>query len=278
LEDVIRTSRDDIDDPLSNNANYDVTILRGGNQDLKAETSRTYQWGLTYAPKQIDGLTFNVLSSETYYRNKLTSFAPQTIVTFESLLPQRVIRDANGRITTVDATTINFGKVYLRSVDFGLSYNRQFETTGHWTLQLDAVQQLEYRTTDRPDRDPIETPRGEDTVSPPEWSGAASLFWNKGSWDAALFAHYLDGFDSNSSGPFFDAATSYPSGTTFDLRMGYRFRQAIWRTFGRDLRIQIGIGNITDRQPPFANTVWGYNQGLHSPLGRTYDVTLRWQF
>jgi hypothetical protein len=36
------------------------------------------------------------------------------------------------------------------------------------------------------------------------------------------------------------------------------------------------VQNVLDRDPPFANTLTGYRGG--SPLGRTYEVTLRVPF
>lgn len=278
LEDIVSSSTLTISDPQKGGTRYAVTRLRGGNTHVSAETSQTYQFGLTLNPRTVSGLQLHFHTDEVYYRNKLNVLPEQVLVNHESRFPDRIIRDASGRITTIDATTINFGEIYTRNLDLGLSYDFTSDRLGRITLQADAVRQLDYRIADRPDRPGDETPDGSDTVSPPSWRGLARLLWNRGSWDITVLASYLADYESNGSGPFLDQSTTTPSITTVDLRIGYTFRQGLWHGRARDARLQLGIGNVADRQPPFANTPYGYNQSLHSPLGRTYDVTLRLPF
>ncbi|GAB5562359.1 MAG: TonB-dependent receptor [Synoicihabitans sp.] len=278
IEDIVNESLRDYSDPQFNGEEYDMIYRRGGNPDVTSEKSKTYQFGVSFEIPQIDGLKLSALSHETYYTNKLGVIGPQTIIAHEAEFPDRVIRGTDGRITTVDATTINFGKVYTRSLDYILSYEREFDNLGYLQFRVDAVQQLEYRFENRPDRVGIEVKDGADTASPPEWSGFAQVFWRKNAWDVTVMANYLAGYASNDTGPFFDQSTTYPSFTTVDLRLGYTFKEGIWQKWGRGARVQIGVGNIADKAPPFANTTWGYNQGLHSPLGRTYDMSIRFPF
>lgn len=278
LEDVVFTGTATVTHPVLNGERYPVDTLRGGNPAVEAETSQTYQFGVTFAPPQAKGLSLYARSYETYYNNKLNTLTEQVFVSFENRFPGRVSRDVSGRITQVDNTTVNFGKVYVRAVDIGLVYDHDYGDFGQVRFNVDAARQLDYRTETRPDRAGTATPDGEDTVSPPEWKVFGMLFWNRGVWDATATVQYIDGYASNGSGSFFDSSTAYPSFTTVDLRVGYTFRRGLWRDWGRDARLQIGIGNIADREPPFANSPYGYNQGLHSPLGRTYDLTLRMPF
>ncbi len=278
LEDVVRTGTTTIIDPLLAGERYTVAYRRGGNLDVSAETSRTYQFGLSVTPPFLAGLTFHARSYETYYNNKLNTLTEQLFVSFEERFPDRVSRDTSGRVTEVDNTTVNFGKVYLRAADLGLAYEHDFGDLGRITVRLDATRQLAYRTEMRPDLAGTVTADGEDTVSPPKWKAFGLLFWNRGAWDVAITAQHLDGFASNSSGSFFDAATAYPSFTTVDLRLGYTFAERGWRGWGKNTRVQLGVGNLADRTPPFANSTYGYNQSLHSPLGRTYDVSVRLPF
>lgn len=278
LEKLERSRIDDINDPQMGGANYDVAVINGGNLSIQAEHSKTYQFGVTIEPPFIEGLRLRALTHETYYDNKINELGPQTFVDFADQFPGRVTRDGSGTVTQVNATTINFGQVYTHSLDVGLSYSREFAATGRWLFQADAIRQLDYRLDERPDRTADLIADGVDTASPPKWGGFASLLWNKGNWDATIMARYTSAFESNGSGPFFDQFTSIPSWTTVDLRVGYQFEEDIWRGFGKGLHVQMGVSNIADKQPPFANTVWGYNQNLYSPLGRTYDLTIRLPF
>jgi outer membrane receptor protein involved in Fe transport len=61
-----------------------------------------------------------------------------------------------------------------------------------------------------------------------------------------------------------------------DLRMGYNFKQGILRGYGKNVRASVGVNNVFDKKPPFSDTLWGYNAGLHSQLmmGRSYELSL----
>jgi hypothetical protein len=39
------------------------------------------------------------------------------------------------------------------------------------------------------------------------------------------------------------------------------------------LRINGGLGNVFDREPPFANTQFGYDSGFHNAKQRTYNLS-----
>ncbi len=89
-----------------------------------------------------------------------------------------------------------------------------------------------------------------------------------GGWESGVSTRFIDGYASNSTGAFRDQATAIGSWTTVDLRVGYRFSRGLWRGLGKDLRVLAGVGNVADRDPPYADTVYGYNPGLLNPLGR----------
>jgi iron complex outermembrane receptor protein len=257
---------------------YSVAYIRGSNLHAQPETSQTWQAGLTATPGRLPGLTFRALINETYHRNKQGILFEQTLLNFEDRFSNRITRGADGRVTAIDATTVNLGRIYTRSLDLHLSYVRDFGSVGRWTLRSDATRQLEYLTDLVPGRTPVTISNGEDTLSPPRWSTLGSLWWDRGNWSAGASLQFLDRFASNLSGPFNDQRTAIASWTTIDLRLGYRFSRGVWQGRGRDLRLQFGLGNVADREPPFANTVYGYNQSLHSPLGRTYDCSVRLPF
>ena len=63
-----------------------------------------------------------------------------------------------------------------------------------------------------------------------------------------------------------------PATTIFDINAGYRSSRPLWRKFGRDLRVAVGIDNLFDHPPPVADTTSGYRSG--SPLGRTYTCAV----
>ncbi|MFH1500001.1 MAG: TonB-dependent receptor [Verrucomicrobiota bacterium] len=277
IEDTTGVSVATVNDPMLGTS-YATNVVGGGNPDVGAETSRTWQFGFVLTPPALPGLSLRVASNETYFDDKLTTLAAQTIVNAEGLFPGRVTRGGAGTITSVNATTINYGQIYTRSVDVSLAFDREFPSVGRVMLQVDASRLLEFSTLSTPAAPATTLSGGDDTGAPPAWKVAGSARWVRGAWDAGAFVTYLGGFESNATGAFLDAGTRSPAWTVVDVRVGYRFRNGLWRGWGRDARIQVGVGNIADRQPPFANTVYGYNQSLYSPLGRTYDLSVRMPF
>jgi outer membrane receptor protein involved in Fe transport len=61
-----------------------------------------------------------------------------------------------------------------------------------------------------------------------------------------------------------------------DVRASYEFRQGIFRHYGRGVRVGVGIANLEDKEPPFANNIYGFNAGLHGRwvFGRTYEFSV----
>jgi outer membrane receptor protein involved in Fe transport len=91
----------------------------------------------------------------------------------------------------------------------------------------------------------------------------------------------MDGFETNNAGSVnvanSTAVTFYPTPavTKLDLRAGYEFKQGVWRGYGKNLRVSVGVNNVFDKEPPFSDTLWGFNAGLHSQLilGRAYEFS-----
>lgn len=260
-----------------------ITVSRGSNQNATAETSKTSTYGIIIEPPFLKGLNFQVNYYLTVQKNVLQSLSAQTIVNNESLFPDRVTRapqDATdvslnqpGRITAVDVTTINFGEVRNESLDYLIDYNLPWQTYGRWQIGLGATQTLESTRQLAPGAPPVVDDGG--TFAPPEWKFTASTFWHFKGWNASVFVSYIGGFDTNPAGNTLTAAYPVPSAYIVDVRGGYEFKNGVWRGYGKGLRVQGGIGNLFDKEPPFSDTVFGYNGGLHSAyaLGRSYELS-----
>lgn len=74
------------------------------------------------------------------------------------------------------------------------------------------------------------------------------------------------------------AAERYRAHTIVDLRGSHTFERGIWRGFGKGIVLGFGIENLFGREPPFSDTVFGFDGDLHSPPGSTYEVSLTMPF
>jgi len=260
-----------------------VTLTRGQNSNIEPETSHTEFLGLVVEPPFIKGLSLSVDYFATEQNNVIQILNAQTIVNNEAVFPGRVTRapaDANdialnqpGRITAVDQTFVNFGEVRNESVDFVVDYNLPWLDYGRWRVLFSATHTLESSRELAPGQPAIVD--DEDTFAPPTWRYNGTLSWTKSGWNASLLYSFIDGFATNRAGNTF--TLTYPIESTYkiDLRGGYEFRNGVWRGHGKGLRILAGIGNITDKEPPFSDTVFGYNGGIHGSwaLGRSYELS-----
>ncbi len=266
-----------------------VVVTNGSNPNAPAERSENTFAGLVIEPPSLKGLSLQVNYYETTQTDLLQLLTPQTIVNNEALFADRITRAAPdaadtaagqpGRITAVDRTFINFGEAVNRSVDFVVDYQLPWEQWGHWRMNIAASRTLEASRALAPGQPPVVL--DDDTSSPPKWKYNASLFWRKGRWNASAYFWYLDGFGSNNAGNplvgnsggevFFPT----PSVTKLDLRATYEFTDGIWRGYGKGLRVGLGVNNVFDKEPPFSDTVYGFNAGLHSQLllGRAYELS-----
>lgn len=266
-----------------------VVMTRGSAPTPKPETSDSTFAGLVYEPGFAKGLSLQVNYYETKQAEVLQILSAQNIINNEALFPERVIRAAPtaadtalnqpGQITSVNQTFINFGRVVNRSMDITVDYALPWEQFGRFRVNVAASHTLEATRQVVPGQPAVVLE--EDTGSPPKWKFNTALFWHKGSWNASAFLWYLDGFQTNNAGNALvansAAVTFYPTPAVakLDLRVGYNFKQGVWRGYGKGLRVNVGVNNVFDKQPPFSDTLWGFNAGLHSQLilGRGYEFS-----
>lgn len=266
-----------------------VTVTRGSNPAVHPEISENTFFGVVFEPKFARGLKLQADYYETRQEDVLQVLSAQTIVNNEPLFPGRVTRapaDATdqalnqpGRITQVDQTFVNFGLVLNRSLDVTAEYTLPWEQFGRIRTSVFASRTLEATRRVAPGQ-PAVVLDG-DTSSPPKWKYNVGLNWNKGRWSLAAFAWHISGFTSNNAGNALVANSTTvtyfptPSVTKVDARIAYDFKNGVWRGYGKGLRVGFGVNNIFDQEPPFSDTVWGFNAALHYQfiLGRAYELS-----
>lgn len=270
-----------IDPRRDNTLTSGVSVTRDANPSLRPETSNSIYYGILYEPHWTSGLQLEVNYYQTEQNDIIQVLTEQMLVFNETTFPDRVTRAepeagdiANGwpgRITSVNRSLINFGKSVNHSLDFLLQYQIPDMPIGRFRLTLNASHTLKATREVVPGVDAIDDLG--DTYSPPKWRLGGSLYWTSGPYNANLFVTHLSSFESNRAGSF-RATQAVPAQTLVDLRVGYQFQKPFLLGFGEETRISFGIGNLFDEKPPFADTVFGYNGTFHSPLGRTYQISV----
>ncbi len=266
-----------------------VIVSRGSAPNPQPEISHNTFVGLVFEPPFVKGLKLQADYYETEQKDVLQVISAQNIVNNEALFPGRVTRAAPdatdlslnqpGRITNVDQTFINFGKIVNRSLDLSAEYTLPWEQLGRWRATVAASRTLEATPQVAPGQPAVILE--EDTSAPPKWKYNVALNWSKGSWSAAAFAWHIDGFTSNNAGNNLVANSASfvyfptPAMTKVDVRVAYEFKNGVWRGHAKGLRVGFGVNNVFDKEPPFSDTVWGFNAGLPYQfiLGRAYELS-----
>ncbi|MBC7369827.1 MAG: TonB-dependent receptor [Undibacterium sp.] len=267
-----------------------IVVTNGSNRTPKAELSETTFAGIVYEPSHLNGLSLQANYYDTEQKDVYQLLSAQNIINNEAIITDRVTRAVPtaednalkqpGQITAVNRVFVNYGRVENKNLEFIAEYRFPREFFGTWRAGIAAVRTLEATRQVAPGQPPVVLE--EDTASPPKWTYNASVFWKRKQWNASAFLWYLNGFDSNNAGNPLVANTGgavyfvTPSVEKLDLRLGYSFKDGIWRGYGKNVRVSLGGNNVFDKKPPFSDTIWGFNAGIHRQLilGRTYEFSL----
>ncbi len=253
-------------DPRRGGERYPMLVVSGADRNLEPETSKTYNYGLVLNVPRVTGLSLGVDFYRKEQRNLTTSLPPQNLLDFERFFPDRVTRLAAtaaeqaagwpGRVTHLDDRYLNFGLVITDGFDYSVNYLLTTQTLGRVNFRATATYLASYKIAFNPG-DPLVERKGTFGF-PQDLKGNFMAVWNRGPFGASLACYHQGDFDR--SGRRVSSFTTWDIGGSFE-----------WTK--HRLRFQAGVGNVFDRSPPFANTVWGYDGGFHSAKMRTYNFS-----
>ncbi|MBN6149738.1 TonB-dependent receptor [Xanthomonas sp. AmX2] len=255
---------------------------------LKPETGKSYDFGIVYDPDWIDGLSISADVWRIELEDTITTVSAQTIfnqcyANSASAFCPLIHRNDNGTINYVAEPTVNLGKLWARGADFSLSYRLPDTAWGSFAAGLNGTYVIRYDinpdTTD-PNTVTIHN-AGKYTQAYgnfPRWRALGTLSWNLGNWNAGYRLRYVGATEigsadarQNLSADVGQAGVVRPIGAFVyhNAQLGYDFAQ--WHT-----RVELGVDNLTDKQPPlyYANNGGNANTDVatYDLLGRYYWV------
>ncbi|MEO9601407.1 ABC transporter ATP-binding protein [Parasphingorhabdus sp.] len=102
-----------------------AAITTGGNLTLSEETRRDIKLAVSYRPEWLDGMTF----LGEYFRNNskdVASSFPLLTPEIEAAFPDRVTRDAAGRLIAIDRRPVNYADVSSERIRYGINFSKRF--------------------------------------------------------------------------------------------------------------------------------------------------------
>jgi iron complex outermembrane recepter protein len=97
-----------------------VNVTTGGNPLLIGENRRDLKLGINWSPKFVDGLGIQAEYFKNNSSNTTASF-PLLTPEIEAAFPGRVVRDANGRLISIDQRPVNFDREKSQRIRWGFN-------------------------------------------------------------------------------------------------------------------------------------------------------------
>jgi outer membrane receptor protein involved in Fe transport len=256
--------------------------------NLGPEFGKSFDFGVVYDPHFIEGLSVSADYWRLYLINNITAVGAQSVLDLCSAgqtaycpLIHRFQSGQNaGQIQFINEPTGNLGRVDVKGVDFALNYRLPEFSFGRFNVGLNATYLTEYNISTAPGTEGNTVYHyaghfmgfgssqaagcpgaGGGVCLFPRWRAQSSVGWQLGNMDASWRMRYVGRFRMGSPSPSQD---TFPAGTCYygdyctihglyydfgatvynDLQFGYNI-EAI------NSRIDVGVNNVADKQPPF---------------------------
>jgi len=278
---------------------------------LKAEHGSTFNWGFVYSPHWVEGLSLSADIWRVYLNDTITGVAAQQVIdscfagnlAYCPLIHRKSGDVEGGQIDFILDPVANVGRIDVKGTDFSVKYRLPQFSFGQFMLGFDATYLAQYDQTANPGLSSLVFHNaghvapfgsGAQAACPdfgsgvclfPRWRALASVSWNLGPWDASWRMRYIGKFRNGSAkadedtfpagqcyyGSFcslHNVILHYGARTYNDVQVGYNI-EAI------NTRIDVGIDNVGDIQPPY---LWANNSNNANTDTANFDTLGRYYF
>jgi len=255
---------------------------------LGPEFGKSFDFGIVYDPHFIEGLSLSADLWRLYLNNNITGVGAQSVLDLCSagqlaycpLIHRYPSGPSQGQIDYIVEPTGNLGRVDVNGVDFALNYRLPEFSFGRFNVGFNATYLTKYDISTAPGTDAntvyhyaghfLTYGSSQAASCPgagggvclfPRWRAQSSVGWQLGNFDASWRARYVGRFRMGSPAASQDV---FPAGTCYygdfctihglfydygatvynDLQFGYNIEPL-------NTRIDVGVNNVTDKQPPF---------------------------
>jgi outer membrane receptor protein involved in Fe transport len=270
------------------NGFFDYNAIRGGNEELKAETATTRAVGIVLQPRIPYGLNATVDWWDIRLKGAISNIGAQAIVdgciaTGDPIFCSRIHRDSNGSLWLgggyVDNRLANLGSLKVRGIDGGADYSLNLGRLGSANFEFRGSYVLRWIV----DNGGLSTRYdcaglfGGPCFMQPRWKHTARATWDPFlSVSLSVQWRHIGGVKLAALDPKFNRTDEVSPGHTKLLSQDYLDVVTVFKVRKR-FELRLGVNNVLDRQPPLVvgNTAAGdgpYNSNTYpswyDPLGR----------
>jgi len=247
--------------------------IKGGNPELKPETSKSYGAGIVWMPRANPGV---VISADYFQidQEDVVASSAQFIVNQNAAhgrFEDNIQRDALGNLQLISARNINVGRRRIQGVDFALIYHHprnswgQFSVLGGATYIDEFLTKLDASSGELDLAGTFRDEASEGLGGIPEWKGQLSFRWSGERWRGSYEAHFVSAMDEIIPGA--GQTREIEPWVVHDLQFGYKF------DILDGLRWSVGVDNLLDDDAPLA--VSAFNDNID---GRTHELKGRFWY
>ena len=279
--------------------NQQISALSSGSQyahfPLGPEKGKSFDFGFVYDPHFLPGFSTTVDFWRVYLNDTITQVGAQTILDLCSsgstqycpLITRYASGPNQGQIQQIVQPFANLGRTDVSGIDFGFRYRLpHFDMMGvdpgQFAVSFNSTYLQKFNVQTAPGTSGNTTYHYAghfinfrsaavgacpNTVGGicmfPRWRAQAELDWNRGPWDASWRMRYIGKFrlgnanlneGTSAIGGLPGYVIPFGSTTYSDVSLGYEITPI-------NTKIQVGINNVFNKQPPFlyANNVLNAN-------------------
>ena len=247
--------------------------IKGGNSDLRAETSESYGAGVVWTPRANPGV---VISADYFQidQQDVVASSAQFIVNQNAgsgRFENNIERDAQGNLQLITAPNLNVGQRRVRGVDFALIYHHPRQSWGQFSIlsgatyidefliKLDAsAEEIDLAGTFRDEA-------SEGLGGIPRWKSQLNLRWSGERWRGNYEIHFVSSMEELIPGT--TLSRDIKSWAVHDLQIAYKFDVL------EGLNWSLGVDNLLDEEAPLA--VSSFNDNID---GRTHELKGRFWY
>jgi len=255
---------------------------------LGAEKGKSFDWGLVYDPHWLPGFSTSLDFWRVYLNNTITSVGAQTILDLCSagqtqycpLITRFGPGPNQGQIAQILQPTVNLGRTDVSGLDFGFRYNLpQFDVMGvnpgHFMVGFNSTYLSKFDVQTAPGLPGNSVyhmaghflPFGSAAQGAcptsvggiclfSRWRAQANIGWTMGPWEASWRMRYIGKFRLGSTDPSqgMSAIPSFAANNPQELDYGsttYNDVSLAYEIQPINTKIQVGINNVFNKQPPF---------------------------
>ncbi|KQT32045.1 hypothetical protein ASG29_09330 [Sphingomonas sp. Leaf412] len=266
-----------------------INGFTGGNPDLIEETANTVTIGAVITPRQAPGFSFTVDYFNIRLENGINTLGrqfsiQQCLQSGDPVFCSQVIRNATGRLQTVNGQLINVAQTLTDGLDIGGRYARTLESGNRIDLSVNYSRRFRYETQANPVAPVVENlgTAGAQLHKHRIFGRASYEFQDtfQVGWQMTYLGGAVSSVTFANSNPAIEALNKIPVYTYHDLQLRWNVDPEQRFSF------YFNVNNVFDKQPPFlpgspfAASITGTETqaDVYDPVGRSFIAGIRARF